>query len=373
MEFCIEATDTSSRGRTGRLRFDSGEVETPAFVPVGTRATVRGLTPLQLRECGAHMLLANAYHLALSPGVEVVAQSGGLHRFMAWEGPLLTDSGGYQVFSLAGLNRINDEGVEFQSPLDGSVMFMGPREAMRIQNVLGADVAMAFDQCPPYPCSRQTAGEAVQRTLKWAEICKESHRAQAQAVFGIVQGSVFEDLRQFCAQELARMDFDGYAIGGVSVGEPEELRRSTTAFTAALLPERKPRYLMGVGFPVDILNAVAEGVDLFDCVAPTRMGRNATAFTRRGRMRVRNSSFRKDIRPLEEGCDCLCCRLYCRAYLNHLFRCDEMLGPVLLSIHNLAFYHRLMAEVREAIREGRFDRFRLEFVSRYLAGREDAS
>ena len=373
MEFQVKATDGSCEARVGRLRVPSGVVETPAFMPVGTRATVRGLTPGQLRECGTQMLLANAYHLALSPGAEVVAACGGIHRFMAWDGPILTDSGGYQVFSLAGLNRITEDGVEFRSPLDGSLMFMGPRESIEIQNALGADVAMAFDECPPYPCSREAAQTAVRRTLRWAAMCKECHRADQQALFGIVQGGVFEDLRAQCARELLQLGFDGYAIGGVSVGEPPELRRAITASTAALLPVQRPRYLMGVGFPVDVLNAVGGGIDLFDCVAPTRMGRNGTAFTGGGRLRIRNGCFRADPRPLEEGCDCLCCRLYSRACVNHLFRCGEMLGPVLLTIHNLAFYHRLMAQARSAVREGRFEAFRSDFISRYLSRKEGTS
>jgi len=370
MEFEVEATDSSCKARVGRLRLPAGVVETPAFMPVGTRATVKGLTTAQLRECGAQMVLANAYHLALSPGAQVVAACGGLHRFMAWDGPILTDSGGYQVFSLAGLNRVTEDGVEFRSPLDGSLMFLGPRESMQIQNTLGADVAMAFDECPPYPCSRQAAQTAVRRTLRWAAVCKECHAADQQALFGIVQGGVFQDLRAVCARKLLELDFDGYAIGGVSVGEPQELRRTITAFTAALLPLEKPRYLMGVGFPLDLLSAVGEGIDLFDCVAPTRMGRNGTAFTKRGRLRIRNSCFRTDTRPLEEGCDCLCCRLYSRACVNHLFRCGEMLGPILITVHNLAFYHRLMARARSAIREGRFEAFRTDFTARYLAGKE---
>ena len=372
MRFQIQEEDGSCAARTGLMSFPSGEVETPIFMPVGTRATVKGLTTEGLRECGATMVLANAYHLALRPGPELVADVGGLHRFMGWDGPILTDSGGYQVFSLSDLNDVNDDGVEFRSPIDGSLMHLGPREAMRIQEMLGPDVAMVLDECPPYPCSREDARSAVERTLRWAEQCQSYHERDGQALFAIVQGGVYNDLREFCAESLCGREFDGYAIGGVSVGEPDEERRRMAAFTARLLPREKPRYLMGVGFPLDLLHAVAQGVDMFDCVAPTRMGRNATAFTRYGRVRIRNSCFKRDTRPVEPTCDCACCRLYSRAYLNHLFRNDEMLGPILLTVHNLTFYHRLMSDARNAIEEGRFESFRQQFVSDYLAGKEDS-
>ena len=366
MDFRVTHQDGHCAARCGELRFPAGVVQTPVVMPVATRASVKGVPADRLRECGTQMLLANAYHLALSPGAEVVAQLGGLRRFAGWTGPTLTDSGGYQVFSLAKLSRLTAEGAEFRSPLDGSTMFLGPREATRIQNLLGADVAMAFDECPPYPCTRQQAESAVERTLQWAAVCKDVHRAQGQALFGIVQGSVFEDLRARCAEGIVAVGFDGYAIGGVSVGEDEALRESVTRFTAPLLPQDKPRYLMGVGFPPDLLKAVREGIDMFDCVAPTRMGRNATAFTADGRLRLRNNAHRRDGRPIEEGCDCPACRVYCRAYLSHLFRCREMLGPVLLTIHNVRFYHRMMTRVREAIRAGTLAAFCDAFLHRYL-------
>jgi len=370
MDFAVTSQERSCKARCGRLELPHGTVLTPAFAPVATRASVKGLCAESLRQCGTQLLLANAYHLALSPGAEVVAALGGLHAFMAWRGAIITDSGGYQVFSLAGLNRVTDEGVHFRSPLDGSYMFLGPREATRIQNLLGADVAMAFDQCPPCPCSREVAERAVQRTLRWAELCIQAHERREQALFGIVQGGLFEDLRARCAGRLVDLGFDGYAIGGVSVGEAEPLRRRAVAFTASLLPVDKPRYLMGVGFPPDLVQAVGEGVDLFDCVAPTRMGRNGTAFTAQGRLRLRNHACLSDPRPIEEGCDCPACRLYCRGYIHHLFRCNEMLGPVLVSLHNVRFYHRLMGQMREAIAEGRFAAFREAFLARYN-GRED--
>jgi len=372
MHFTLTARDTASAARCGELSLAHGIVRTPAFAPIATRGAVKGITPQRLRECGTQLLLANAYHLELRPGAETVARLGGLHAFMAWDAPILTDSGGYQVFSLSRLCRVTHEGVVFRSPLDGSRMFLGPREATRIQELLGADIAMAFDQCPPCPCSREVATAAVERTVRWARVCREAHRAPQQALFGIVQGGVFEDLRADCAERIMAMDFDGYAIGGVSVGEEEALRDRAVRFTAPLLPAERPRYLMGVGFPPDLLRAVREGIDLFDCVAPTRMGRNGTAFTDRGRLRLRNSSCREDPRPIEEGCECPTCRLYSRGYLNHLFRCGEMLGPMLVSTHNIWFYHRLMARSREAICGGRFAGFCDAFLRQYLK-REDES
>jgi len=368
LSFEVTATDGQTAARAGRLRLRSGTVETPVFMPVGSRGTVRGLTPDQLRDCGATMLLANAYHLALRPGAEQVAALGGLRAFMAWNGPTLTDSGGYQVFSLAHHRDITEDGVSFRSPVDGAEIFMGPAECMRIQNLLGADVAMVLDQCPPYPCERELAETAVERTLRWSQACRRQHARPDQALFGIVQGGVYEDLRERSARATVELGFDGYAIGGVSVGESDELRQAAVEFTAPLLPEGRPRYLMGVGFPVDLVRAVGQGVDMFDCVAPTRMGRNATAFTPDGRLRVRNSACREDPAPVQDGCGCVCCRLYSRAYLNHLFRTGEMLGPILLSIHNLTFYCSLMARARRSIAEGRYARFRDEFVGRYLEG-----
>ena len=371
MRFEVVATDAGTRARAGLLTLRSGAVETPAFMPVGSRGTVRGLTPEQVCETGARMVLANAYHLALRPGAEVVARLGGLHAFMAWDGPILTDSGGYQVFSLAEHRELTDEGVRFRSPVDGARMFLGPRECMEVQEQLGADVAMVLDHCPPYPCERDLAGRAVERTLRWSAACRDAHRRENQALFGIVQGSVFDDLREGSARRTAELGFDGYAIGGVSVGEGEDLRRGVVARTAPLLPEGQPRYLMGVGFPVDVVAAIGEGIDMFDCVAPTRMGRNATAFTPRGRLRLRNSAARTDPRPVQDDCECPCCRLYSRAYLNHLFRTGEMLGPVLLSMHNLTFYGRLMAGARQAVAGGRFAQFRDEFIAGYTDTESD--
>ncbi|MFW6189969.1 MAG: tRNA guanosine(34) transglycosylase Tgt [Planctomycetota bacterium] len=369
LDFELTATDADSRARTGRLTLRSGTVTTPVFLPVASRGTVRGLTAAQVRDTGAEMILGNAYHLALRPGADRVAELGGLHRFMAWDGPILTDSGGYQVFSLAQHRRIGDDGVQFRSPVDGAEIFLGPDECMGIQQRIGADVAMVLDQCPPYPCSRQEARTAVERTLRWAQACRDAHQREDQALFGIVQGGIHEDLRERSARRTVDMGFDGYAVGGVSVGEEEELRRRAVDAAVPCLPRDRPRYLMGVGFPVDLVYAVGQGMDMFDCVAPTRMGRNATAFTPEGRLRLRNSGFKDDARPVQDGCGCPCCRLYSRAYVRHLFKADEMLGPILLSIHNLTFYARLIADARGAVERGQFARFRDRFIRRYRTGR----
>jgi len=369
MRFEVNATD--GRARAGTLTLRSGTVKTPCFMPVGSRATVRGLTPQQVRATGARMILANAYHLALRPGAEVVAAMGGLHAFMRWDGPILTDSGGYQVFSLAEHRRITREGVAFRSPVDGAEIFLGPAECMRVQELIGADVAMVLDHCPANPCTREQASEALERTLRWAAACKEMHEREDQALFGIVQGSTYPDLRERSARCTVAMGFDGYAIGGVSVGEGEEERRSAVDAAEPFLPADRPRYLMGVGFPPDLVWAVGQGMDMFDCVAPTRMGRNATAFTPQGRLRLRNSACRTDPAPVQDGCGCLCCRLYSRAYVHHLFRVGEMLGPILLTIHNLTFYAQLMSDARRAIEQGRYAEFQDKFIARYHS-RKDA-
>ena len=371
LSFTIRSQDVKTAARRGVLRLPHGVLQTPVFAPVATRGTVKGVLPQRLLEAGTQMLLANTYHLELTPGAVLIEDLGGLHEFMAWDRPILTDSGGYQVFSLAELREVTDQGVRFKNPRDGSMMFLGPEEAVRIQERLGSDIAMVLDECPPCPCSREDATEAVNRTLRWARICREVHQREEQSLFGIVQGGVYEELRRRCARELTQMEFEGYAIGGVSVGEEEELRRRAVEFTAPLLPQEKPRYLMGVGFPEDVLEAVAQGIDMFDCVAPTRMGRNATAFTPRGRLRMRNSVHKTDPGPLQEACECPTCRLYSRACINHLFRCNEMLGPILLSIHNLYFYHRMMRGARRSIAAGTFAEFKDEFLSRY--NREEPS
>jgi queuine tRNA-ribosyltransferase len=362
VRFNCTARDPGSAARTGILETPHGTVETPAFMPVGTQATVKGITPDQLVATGTRMLLANTYHLALRPGEDVVAAAGGLHRFMGWDGPILTDSGGFQVFSLAERCRIDDSGVTFRSHIDGRLIELTPERAMAIQDALGADVAMCLDQCPALPATRGDITVAVGRTIAWARRCKEVHRRPDQALFGIVQGGTHADLRAECADALLAMDFDGYAVGGVSVGEGREEVRQALAVTTHLLPADRPRYLMGVGRPQDILDAVATGIDLFDCVMPTRNGRNATCFTDTGPVKLRNASHRNDFRPIEEGCDCLACRRFSRSYLRHLFLAKEMLGPILASIHNVTYLHRLTRRIRGAISMGRFVQLRLEVL-----------
>lgn len=350
--FPFEIQAKSGLARRGRFTTPHGVVDTPAFMPVGTAGTVKGVTPTQLRETGAQMVLGNTYHLQLRPGAEAVAKLGGLHRFMGWDGPILTDSGGYQVFSLAEINRVTDEGVVFRSHIDGATLRLDPRTATAIQNQLGADVIMAFDQCPPLPGTMETMRAAVDRTIRWAAVCKEVHDRRDQALFGIVQGGLDPRLRAECAAALNEIGFDGYAIGGLSVGESHQEMAGILPAITQCLPTDRPRYLMGVGMPRDILVAVLAGVDLFDCVLPTRNGRNSQAFTRGGMLRLRNECHRLDTGPLEEACDCETCQNFSRGYIRHLFNAGEMLGPTLTSIHNLRFYQRFMARIRELIESG---------------------
>ncbi|HMB04813.1 MAG TPA: tRNA guanosine(34) transglycosylase Tgt [Isosphaeraceae bacterium] len=354
--------DPHSSARRGRLTTLHGTVETPAFLPVGTQATVKGVTPDQLRGTGTRMVLANTYHLALHPGEDVVAAVGGLHRFMGWDGPILTDSGGFQAFSLAARSKVTEAGVTFRSHRDGRLLELTPERAVAIQQALGADVAMCLDHCPALPASTEALAGAVARTIRWAERCKAAHTRTDQALFGIVQGGGDADLRAACAEALRALDFDGYAVGGVSVGEGRAQVRGALDVTTHLLPADRPRYLMGVGRPQDILDAVATGIDLFDCVLPTRNGRNATCLTDRGPVKLRNAAHRTDPRPIEPGCDCLACRRFSRAYLRHLFLAKEMLGPILASIHNVAYLQRLTARIRLAISGGRFVPFRAEVL-----------
>jgi queuine tRNA-ribosyltransferase len=342
-----------------------GPVETPVFMPVGTQATVKSMSPDELRAIGYRVILGNTYHLNDRPGTEIIEKCGGLHRFMDWDRAILTDSGGFQVFSLAKLRKITDDGVEFLSHFDGARHFLGPRESMEIQRKLGSDIAMVFDECPPYPCDWKYACQAVDRTLSWAALCARQPRAEGQLVFGIVQGSVFEDLRRRCARELVGLNFDGYAIGGVSVGEPDALILQGVDQGVAELPEENPRYLMGVGLFPQMVEAVARGVDMFDCVVPTRFGRNGTAFTRRGRYPVKAAVYREDTRPLEEGCGCPACRRFSRAYIRHLLNVDEILGVRLVTLHNLYRYYEFMDEMRNAIANGTFAAFRQEFHQTY--------
>jgi queuine tRNA-ribosyltransferase len=364
-EFQLEATDPVLSGRAGRWITPHGVVETPAFMPVGTLATVKGLLPSQIRDVGTQMVLANTYHLALRPGSKVVADLGGLHRFMDWDGPILTDSGGFQVFSLAAMRKLDDEKVVFKSHIDGSTLELTPERAVEIQEDLGADVIMCLDECPPSGESRERIRKAVDRTTKWAWRCREAQKRPDQALFGIVQGGVHADLRLYSAESLLPIDFPGYAIGGLSVGESPPLMYQTLDCTVPVLPSQKPRYLMGVGRPEDILEAVCRGIDMFDCVMPTRNGRNGMAFTSSGPVRIRNVVHQKDEQPLDRECACTACRRYTRAYLRHLFVAGEMLGPILLSLHNVAFYQTLVRGLRKAVIDGCLGEFRVNQLARW--------
>lgn len=356
--------DSGSGARLGRLHTAHGVVETPTFMPVGTQGSVKAVTPADLEGLGVQIVLSNTYHLQTRPGIEIVEACGGLHKFMAWGGPILTDSGGYQVFSLARLRKVREDGVEFSSHVDGSRIFLGPREAMDIQRRLGSDIAMVFDECPPYPCDREYACQAVDKTLRWAALCSEQPRAEGQWVFGIVQGGEYGDLRERCATELVAMEFDGYAVGGVSVGEPEAVLIQGFERTSGYLPEEKPRYLMGVGKMHQIAQAVALGIDMFDCVIPTRFARNGTAFTQYGRFPVKAGVYKEDSRPVEEGCKCYACQNFSRAYIRHLLNVNEILGVHLLTVHNLHRYMRFMEAIRAAIAADEFAGFLEEYEQR---------
>lgn len=354
-----ESLARDGSARLGRIVTRHGVMDTPAFMPVGTQGSIKGLTPEQVAATGAQCLLANTYHLMLRPGADVVAQLGDLHKFMAWPGPILTDSGGFQVFSLSDINRIEGDGVTFKSHIDGSLETLTPQRSIQVQNALGADMIMAFDECPPSTAPAAYQQEAVERTLRWAELCQDAHqRPNDQTLLGIVQGGVDLDLRQRCAQRLIEMDFGGYAVGGLAVGEGFEAMVKVLQAVVPMLPDDRPRYLMGVGYPKDMVAAVAAGIDMFDCVLPTRNGRNAYAFTAAGPIRLRNSRFRLDDGPIEAGCQCYTCRHFSRGALRHYFFAAEMLGPTLVSLHNVWFYQRLMEDIRRAIREGRFGDFR---------------
>src|SRR6266581_2992769 len=367
MQFKLIKKDKTTAARRGTLTTPHGVIETPIFMPVGTHAAVKAMTPVQVEECGAQIILANTYHLHLRPGEGLVEKAGGLHKFMAWNGPILTDSGGFQVFSLPN-KRITDEGAFFKHEITGEEVFLDPAKAIAIQEALGADIIMAFDECIPYPCDKQYAAQSTRKTLRWAEQCKKAQTRKDQALFGIVQGSVFPDLREMCAKEMVAMDFPGYAIGGVSVGEGLELLKKVVAMTAPFLPEDKPRYLMGVGLPEDILESVERGMDMFDCVIPTRYARSATLFTNRGRIRLTNKNYRRDFYPIDPNCDCYACQNFSRAYLHHLFNANEVLSAVLASIHNVHFYMRMMADIRQAIEDDRFADYKREFLEGYQRG-----
>jgi queuine tRNA-ribosyltransferase len=352
MRFEIVARDGPAR--RGRLTLAHGAVETPAFMPVGTYGSVKAMSPDDLRSVGAQVVLGNTFHLWLRPGLDVIGAHGGLHRFMGWDGPILTDSGGFQVFSLGEMRKITEEGVRFRSPVNGDACFLSPEESMRIQHVLDSDIAMIFDECTPYPADRNHAAESMQLSLRWAERSRRAHEGKDGALFGIVQGGMHEDLRDASLKGLTDIGFDGYAIGGLSVGEPKEDMQRILRHTALGLPAGAPRYLMGVGTPADIVHAVASGIDMFDCVLPTRNARNGWIFTRSGTIRLRNARYRDDTGPLDPACECFTCRNFSRAYLHHLQRINEILGSHLNTLHNLFFYQELMRELREAIGAGRF-------------------
>ena len=365
LTFELIKQDAGTGARRGVVHTPHGDIQTPIFMPVGTQATVKATTPRELEEVGAQIILSNTYHLHLRPGEALVKEAGGLHRFMSWNHPILTDSGGFQVFSLAGLRKIKEEGVSFQSHLDGSRLFIGPETSMQIQQDLGADIAMAFDVCSPYPCDHATAEEAMHRTHRWAERCRAAHTREDQALFGIVQGAFYKDLRVQSARTLADMDFPGYGIGGLSVGEPKPVMYEMLEELMPYMPANKPRYLMGVGSPDCLVEGVLRGVDMFDCVLATRIARNGTCFTTDGRLVIKNAQYAHDFRPIDEECDCYACQNFTRAYIRHLFKAGEITGARLTSIHNLRFLIRLMEKVRKAIEEDRLLDLRKQFYERY--------
>jgi queuine tRNA-ribosyltransferase len=377
MEFHLEKKDSKTSARAGVVATERGRIETPVFMPVGTQGTVKTLSPHELGEIGAQVILANTYHLYLRPGHKLVQELGGLHSFMSWPKPILTDSGGFQVFSLSDLRVVRKEGVVFRSHLDGSEHFLSPELAIEIQRALDSDMVMVLDQCVGYPVDVPLARQSMENTLEWARRCKASWESSdppgARALFGIVQGSTYEDLRRRCTNELVDIGFDGYAIGGLSVGEPKSATFDMTAVSTCELPEDRPRYLMGVGFPRDIIQGVSLGVDMFDCVMPTRNARNGTVFTSRGKLVVKNVEFAKDLRPIDEDCDCYTCRNFSRAYVRHLFQAGELLGPRLATLHSLRFFLRMMADMRRSILHGRFSEWSAQFLAKYDAGPQDAS
>ena len=354
----------NSGARRGRLQFDRGTIETPAFMPVGTYGTVKAMTPEELTGLGVEIILGNTFHLMLRPGTEIIRKHGDLHDFMHWQKPILTDSGGFQVYSLAKMRKITEKGVLFNSPVDGRKIELTPEYSMQIQKELGSDIVMIFDECTPYPATEQEAMESMQLSLRWAARCKTAHEGNASALFGIVQGGMYEALRHESAEVLTGLDFNGYAIGGLSVGEPMEERNQVLDFTVPKLPNEKPRYLMGVGRPEDIIEAVKRGIDMFDCVIPTRHARTGFLYTSKGIVKIRNSRYQDDTRPLDENCLCYTCQNYSRAYLRHLDKCGEILGVRLSTIHNLFYYQQLMRDIRTAIEDDRFD----DFVDEFYAG-----
>ncbi|OGN98178.1 MAG: tRNA guanosine(34) transglycosylase Tgt [Chloroflexi bacterium RBG_13_51_18] len=361
---------TSGTARAGELHTSHGKVPTPVFLPVGSQATVKTLTPDDIKTLGFDMLLCNTYHLYLRPGIDVIKKMGGLHEFMAWDGAILTDSGGYQVFSLSPLCKITDEGAKFRSHIDGSEHFLTPELAVEYQEALGADIIMVLDECTAYSDKKEKVRRAMERTHRWAERCLKAHKSNKQALYAIVQGGMFPDLRQISAEYLTGLDFPGYAIGGLSVGEPKEITLPLVEQTAALLPEGKPRYLMGVGAPEDLIEGVARGIDIFDCALPTRVARNGALFTRKGRINIRRAAYSKLDKPIDPSCDCYTCRTFSAAYVSHLFRSEELLGLRLATVHNLRFIGNLMKDIRSSILDGFFKAFKEDFLTNYKTTNE---
>lgn len=371
IQYELIKTCKQSGARLGRLHTPHGVIETPIFMPVGTQATVKAMTPEELKAMNAQIILSNTYHLYLRPGHDLIKEAGGLHGFMNWDRPILTDSGGFQVFSLGALRKITEEGVTFQSHIDGSKHFLSPEKVMEIENALGADIIMAFDECAPYPASHDYVKQSLERTSRWAQRCKAAHKnTERQALFGIVQGGTYRDLREQSAEALVAMDFPGYSIGGLSVGEPKHLMYEVLDYTTPLLPANKPRYLMGVGSPDALIEGAIRGVDMFDCVLPTRIARNGTAMTSEGQISIKNAKYTRDFTPLDANCDCYCCTHYTRAYLRHLYKANEILSSRLMTTHNLHFLLQLMENVRAAIREDRLLDFRAEFFEQYYGKTE---
>lgn len=360
----FELLNTQGKARRGRLKFERGVVETPAFMPVGTYGTVKGVTPEELEQTGAHICLGNTFHLMLRPGTEIMKLHGDLHDFMQWQKPILTDSGGFQVFSLGQLRKISEEGVEFRSPINGEKIMLTPEKSMQVQRDLGSDIVMIFDECTPYPATYEEARKSMELSLRWAKRSKDAHQGNPSALFGIVQGGMYEGLRDVSLQGLVDIDFDGYAIGGLSVGEPKEDMVRVLDNTAWKIPEHKPRYLMGVGKPEDIVEAVRRGIDMFDCVMPTRNARNGHLFVPEGVIKIRNAKHKTDTAPLDETCDCYTCKNYSRSYLHHLDKCNEMLGARLNTIHNLRYYQRVMEGLRNALDNNQLDDFVAEFYEK---------
>ena len=368
VKYTEEYKEKNTKARIGKLETNYGTFETPMFMPVGTRATVKGISPDELKQIHSGIILANTYHLWLRPGEDIVNKAGGLHKFMGYDGPILTDSGGFQVFSLARPKDITEDGVKFKSHIDGTKLFLTPEKSIEIQNKLDSDIAMSFDECIPYPASREYVEKSVERTLRWAKRGKDVFNNSRQSLFGIVQGSEYEDLRKHCVEELVKMDFDGYSIGGTSVGENKETMYKMVEYSTKYLPEDKVRYLMGVGDPIDIIEGVIRGIDIFDCVLPTRIARHGNAFTKFGKINLKNAKFKEDFSPIENDCDCYACKNFTKAYIRHLVSVDEMLGSRLLSIHNLRFLIKLTEDLRESIKNNNIIEYRDNFIKNYYHG-----